>query len=480
MTQDWLRERAPLLDAFATYTETARTPFIIPGHHGAAGRLSASLGHALQSDIPFWGALDGVRVHTGVLDRAEAAGAQAWDADWCRYSTGGSTHANQVLALAIGRPGDKVLVARNSHRSVLLGIVLAGLRPVWLPADVDPRAGLPTGLCLPAVEAALAEHPDAVAIWSVDPGYVGTIGDLSAVIEVGRRHDVPVLVDQAWGAHLGFHPDYPSHAMALGADAMVTSAHKTLVGFSQAALVVARTQRLDRGRLERAFEACATTSPSGAMLASLDATRALLTSDVGRDLLGVLLQRVARTRSELAELGIATLDPAAFGPGRFDPAKLVISLASSGHDGLTLERNLLAEGVNLEMADRDLLVPIVSMLDDDAALAAFVTAVRAAAPSAAGEPRSVVAAPQWEHVAPQILTPREAFFAKHEVVAADRAVGRISAELIAPYPPGIPVVMPGEEITEESVAALHAARDSGARIAYAADPTLETFHITAE
>lgn len=474
---DWLRQQAPLLDAFATYAETEHTPFIIPGHHGAAGELSESLGRVLASDIPFWGALDGVRVHTGALERAEALGADAWGADWCRYSTGGSTHANQVLALAIGRPGDKILVARNSHRSVLIGIVLAGLRPVWLPAEVDADIGLPTGLSIPALEAALVEHPDAVAVWSVDPGYVGTSSDLPAVIELGHRYGKPVLVDQAWGAHLGFHPGYPAHAMSLGADAMVTSAHKTLVGFTQAALVVARTERMDRDRLERAFEACATTSPSGSVLASTDATRALLTSDAGYDLLDSLLGRVERTRAELADLGIASIGPEAFGPGRFDPAKLVISLSASGHDGLVFERNLLAEGVNLEMADRDLLVPIVSLLDGDAAMSALVAAVRAAAPGAAGEPRPMIAAPHWEHAAPQVLTPREAFFARHAVVDADAAVGRVSSELIAPYPPGIPVVMPGEEVTSATVEALHVARDSGARIAYAADPSLKTFQV---
>ena len=135
----------------------------------------------------------------------------------------------------------------------------------------------------------------------------------------------------------GFHPGYPAHAMALGADAMVTSAHKTLVGFSQAALVVARTERLDRDRLERAFEACATTSPSGSVLASVDAIAGA--ADVGRrraTCSSRLLERVERMRAELADLGIASLDPAAFGPGRFDPAKLVISLAASGHDGLAL------------------------------------------------------------------------------------------------------------------------------------------------
>ena len=478
--KDWLRERSPLLRAHSAYLEAEHTPFIIPGHKGAAGGLSAALGRALESDVPFWGALDGVRVHAGVLEEAEGLGAQAWGADWCRYSTGGSTHVNQVLALAVGEPGDKILVARNSHRSVVLGLVLAGLRPVWLPAEVDAGIGLPTGLSLTALEAALAEHPDAVAVWCVEPGYVGTISNLPAVIDLGHRHDLPVLVDQAWGAHLGFHPDYPAHAMALGADAMVTSLHKTLVGYSQGAMVVARTGRLDRDRLERGFEACATTSPAGSVLASVDASRALLTSDVGMELLDRLLTNVQRIRAALADIGIACLGPAAFGPGRFDPAKLVITLADSGHDGMTLERNLLTEGVNLESADRDVLIPIVSMLDSADSTSRLVSAVRTAAMTAEGRPRPMVAAPQWQHVAPQVLTPREAFFARHTVVDADIVIGRISTELIAPYPPGIPLVMPGEQITAETVAALRTARDSGARIAYAADPTLATFHVTGE
>ena len=164
-----------------------------------------------------------------------------------------------------------MLVARNAHRSVLSGLVLAGLRPVWIEVRTDPRTGAPLGLETDTVRALLAAHPEAVALFCTEPSYQGTLSDLAALAEAAHDQGIPFVVDQAWGAHLGFAPGYPDHAFQAGADAMVTSAHKMLPAFSQASLVLARTERIDPDRLERAFEATHTTSPSGAILASIDA-----------------------------------------------------------------------------------------------------------------------------------------------------------------------------------------------------------------
>jgi arginine decarboxylase len=475
-------EDAPLLEAWAQFEATHSTPFTIPGHHRRAGLLSDVLGRLLQGDVPMFGGLADIKTADAALAAAERLGARLWGADWCRYSTGGSTHANQVVALAVGQPGDTVLVSRAAHRSTLSGLVLAGLRPVWLPATIDERFGLPSGLSPATVEQALADNPGAAALFCVEPGYLGTLSDLPATIALAHDHGVPVVVDQAWGAHLGFHPDYPQHALALGADAMVLSAHKTLPAYSQASVVAASTQRLDPDRLDRAFEASATTSPSGTIHASTDAARALLANPLGRDLLDRLANVTAEARQRLqaAIPGLRTPGPEDFATGRFDPAKLVLQLDGCGLDGNELERCLIDAGMPVELADRDTLVPIVTMLDDGATVSSLVDCIVDAAARLARVPRQRTVFAAWAQGIPEAaLTPRQAFFARHETVDAGSAVGRISAELVAPYPPGVPVLVPGEIISEETLVLLRTAAEGGTRIAYAADPSMSTVQVVA-
>ena len=470
-----------MFDAWKSFVSDEVTPFTIPGHKRRGAHLDAALGRLLDADVPLHGGADTVKLAAGVLIDAEQRAAQLWGADFCRFSTGGSTHANQAVCLALGRHGDTVLVSRTAHRSTLLGLVLAGLKPVWLPAEIDPVFGFPSGLSIPALEAALDEHPDAVAVLCVEPSYLGTMSDLADVAARVHRRDLPLVVDQAWGAHLGFAAGYPGHALSVGADAVVMSAHKTLPAFSQAALVLARGDRFDLERLDRAFEAAHTTSPSAAILASIDFSRALLASARGVELLEEVSRAVAELRVELRGLQIVIPDPSDFPAGRFDPAKLVLLLAGSGRSGLDVENCLLSQGIPLEMADRDTIVPLVSMLDDAQSLGRLRRSlVRAMAEVPVGAPRALSVAAQWEHSAPQLRTPREAFFAAHETVSAAAAVGRVSAEVIAPYPPGVAVMLPGEQITEQTLVALNVSAAAGTRIAYAADPSLETFQVVRE
>jgi lysine decarboxylase len=470
----WLLD-APLVQAWQQFADAGPTPFTIPGHKRRAGMMSPLLGRLLDADVPLYGGADTMKLTSGVLAEAERRGARLWDVPWCRYSTGGSTHANQVMCLALGRPGDTVLVARNAHRSVLSGLVLAGLRPVWLTPETDARFGVPAGLTPGQVEEALDHHPDAVGLMLVEPSYLGTFSDVEGIVAAAHRRDVPVVVDQAWAAHLGFTEPYPPHALQQGADAMVTSAHKTLPAFSQASIVLARTDRLDADRLERAFEAEHTTSPSATVLASIDAGRALLGSPTG----GVLLRRTAAlveaARRSLRESGLVVPGPENFPPGRFDPAKLVLVMGPSGRSGLDLERHLLDHGMPVEMADRDTVVVLVSMLDDETTLTRLVHAVKESLRDSPGPQRAVEATPI--SLPPQRLSPRDAFFSPHETVPRAEARGRVSAELVAPYPPGVPVLVPGEEVTAETLDRLDRALAAGTRIAYAADSTLRLLQV---
>jgi lysine decarboxylase len=469
---------APLLTAWARFADAPRTPFTIPGHKHRAGGIWPDLGRVNTGDVPLFGGLAPIKDAERVLVEAEAQTATAWGADWCRYSTGGSTHANQAAALAVGAPGDTVLIARNAHRSTLSGLILAGLNPVWLNPEVHPGLGLPLGLSAASVGAALDAHPEAKALFLVEPSYVGSLSDLPALVSLAHRRGVAVVVDQAWGAHFGFHPAYPPHALAAGADALVFSAHKTLPAYSQGSVILACTALLEADRLERGHATSNTTSPAGSILASVDAACALLASSLGMSLLGELAESVAAARERLraAIPGVVIPGPEDFG-GRFDPAKLVIRLGTTEVSGLKVENSLIAQGFPLEQADEDTLIPIITVADRPEHVAALVDALIAAAGTSRRGSRTAdrVASFAVPPLPPAPLTPREAFFAGRESVPAGEAIGRVSAELIAPYPPGVALLVPGETITAETVDALHAARTAGVRIAYAADPTLRTY-----
>jgi lysine decarboxylase len=465
-----LRGDALLLDAYLAFLEASQRPFTIPGHK-QRGDL---VGTVVAGDVPLYGGLDTMKLSAGVLAQAENRAAQLWGADVCRFSVGGSTHGNQALALAVAQPGARVVVARSLHRSLLLGLVLAGLEPVWVRPKVDPASGLPTAVSVSDVEAALRAHPEVQAVFLGVPSYVGTTGDIAGHARAAHAHGIPLIVDAAWAAHFGFHPDLPPHALAQGADAMVTSAHKTLPAYSQAAIVLANTDRIDAARLERAFDATHTTSPAGAILASIDAARSLLESD-GEDLIGRLLRRVGEAKRHLSAIeGVHLLD----GPG-VDPTKLVVLLAGAGVSGYDLEADLIELGMPLEMADQDTVIPMLTIADDDAGVDELTQALADAIARHRGPPRKPVVAAAWSVEPETVMAPREAFFCDQVTVSAQDAVGRVSAELVAPYPPGVPVLAPGERVTPAALSSLVRARDEGARIAYAADPTLATLQVVA-
>ena len=231
-----LRAHAPLLDAYLKYFESGGPTFTIPGHKQMAYKLDAGLGAVVDSDTPLYGGLDEIKLTHGTLKRAEQMAAELWRADFARFSTGGSTHANQAIILALGQPGQKVAVSRTAHRSVLSALVLADLEPIWMTPDIDAATGFPMGIGLAEVQRALKENP--IAVLLTEPGYLGTLSDLEPVILAAHAQSVPVVIDAAWGGHFGFNKELPKNCLQLGADVLVTSVHKALPGYSASALLL--------------------------------------------------------------------------------------------------------------------------------------------------------------------------------------------------------------------------------------------------
>lgn len=471
-----LREDAPLLDAYLSYFEVTRTPFTIPGHKQRASKLDLGLGAVVDGDTPLYGGLDEIKLTNQTLKRAESLAAELWGGDYARFSTGGSTHVNQAVILALGKPGDKIAVARTAHRSVLSALVLAGLEPIWLSPEIDLATGVPTGIPLTELERVLPQKP--IALLLTEPGYLGTISQLPELISKAHEHRIPVVIDAAWGAHFGFHNDLPKHVLQLGADVLITSTHKALPGFSASALLVARSEYLNLDRLEQSFETTHTTSPAGAPLASIDGCRALL-QHRGEELLGQLIEKVARFKADISANFDRPifLSPTDFASGRFDPVKIVLRANQLGASGVDIENELLKANIRVEMADRDTVVFLATLADDVENFAELLKSLLPILQRLVNETRESATALSWS-VVPQFgLSMRDAYFADTEMIDAQSAGGRISADLIAPYPPGVAVVAPGEVLTNEILTGLAANKTAGVRIAYATDPTLKSYRV---
>lgn len=474
-----LRAIAPLLDSYLLYLDDGNQPFTTPGHKQRAKLLDPDLGRVVDSDVPLYGGLDEIKLTRGLLEQAEDLAAQFWGADWLRFSTGGSTHANQAIIFSLGKPGDKVAITRTTHRSVLTALVLAGLEPIWMVPEIDAATGVPIGIPLREVERVLLEDP--IALILTEPGYLGTLSDLPVLIEAAHKKEIPVIIDAAWGGHFGFHPSLPPHPMQLNADAFVTSIHKALPGYSASAIAVARTNLLDRARLEQGFESTHTTSPGGAALASIDGVRALMQLR-GAELIENLLTNVNNFRDRLtSEFGNdILLKPEDFAAGRFDPVKLILRANMLGADGIDIEKDLISSNIRVEMADRDTLIFEVTIADDSSTLTKLADALIPILRKHLGRSRNSATALSWTITPQRGVSLREAYFGKSELVEAANAIGRVSVDLVAPYPPGVAVLAPGEIITQEILNGLLESKAEGTRIAYATDHTLTHFRVLAK
>lgn len=462
--------RADLYERLSAVRDGRLLPFTTPGHK----RRVPFADDFLAQDVPLATGIEDREFSAGFLERAERAAALVWHGDHCRFSVSGSTHGNQALALTAAGPGEPVAVSRGLHKSLLTGLILSGAEPVWLYPDIEPEIGMPLQPAPGAVEAAV--RGGARAVFLVEPTYFGVMADLERMRSAAG--DAALVVDQAWGSHLGFDPRLPKMALDRGADAVVLSFHKTLPAFTQSSIAVIRKERIDRVRFDRAFDDLATTSPSAAILGSIDRCRAMLQTD-GRALAGDLYENVRYLRDRMHALpGVTTLDLLLDGAASCDPTKLVIMTGRAGLSGYKIEDQLWDRGIPVEMSGPDYVVPLVTVADtrpDVEVLADELEAMVVAGTHAPAAPARWLSS--WMTPCETALTPRAAFFSPYDTVDAKHAVGRIAWESVVPYPPGIPAIVPGEVITASVMEGLREAQATGARLAYMADATLNTLRV---
>lgn len=477
---------APLLDSLVPLDDRREVAFTIPGHklgRGAPVDAVAELGGALfRHDVPLVGGVDD-RQQTGErLDRAERLAADAFGADDALYVASGSTRSGQIALAAVSGPGDEVVVTRATHQSVMAGLILSGARPVFLWPELDPEWQLPHGLTADAVRAALDAHPRAVAVVEQSPSFFGVASDVAAIARAAHARDTPLVVDAAWGAHFAFHGSLPAFPTREGADLVYTSLHKTLPVLGPASVLLRRGKRVDLERLEGWQALLETTSLPVPILASADSARRLMAREGGHQL-GQLLAELEQARERIAAVpGLRVLGREVLGRAgahALDPTKVVVDVRGLGLTGYgTVDWVRERCGVRLEHGDQHRVLAVVTTGDTPASLDALARAFEALGRDARRDPAAAPPLPDFEALPTAAeLTPREAIFRPREAVPLAAAAGRIAAEFVTPYPPGVPALAPGERVTPAIVDYLRRGVDAGMVVRGAADETLATVRV---
>ena len=482
---------APLAEAVLHYAGLGVLPCHTPGHKGGRGahpllrRLLTDEG--LRADVSLSAALDDFHAPTGCIRAAEELAAEAYGADAAYFMVNGTTGALHTMLLAALAPGDVLLVPRNVHRAVVGAMILTGVRPVYMQPEIDTRLGIAMGVSLRTVERAVCEHPEARAALLVYPTYYGVATELAAIADFLHAQGKLLLVDAAHGAHFAFSDELPPSAMAAGADLSAESTHKLLGSLTQTSMLLARGGRVPPARIRAASGVLQTTSPNEIFLAALDLAREQMEEE-GAERLGVLIRRADDLRQRINDIpglwAFGAEHMGAPGMAALDRTKLTVQVMGLGMTGFAAEEELRRQGIACELADARNVLFLLSYADGaqetERLYAALRTMAETYAPLCTSRGAGEAALCTLPPLPETALTPREAYFARTEHVSVTHAVGRTAAETIVFYPPGIPVLAPGDVIDAATIRYLQTMRAIGARVVGAADASLDTVTVIAK
>ncbi|WP_173916608.1 aminotransferase class I/II-fold pyridoxal phosphate-dependent enzyme [Halobacillus sp. Marseille-Q1614] len=477
----------PLFTGLKKHAAKNPVQFHIPGHKKGKGmdsEFTKFMGEdALSIDLINIEPLDDLHHPQGMIQEAQQLAAEAFGADYTFFSVQGTSGAIMTMVMSVCHPGDKIIVPRNVHKSVMTAIIFSGAVPVFVHPELDENLGISHGITPEAVEKACESHPDAKAVLVINPTYFGVTADLKRIVEIAHSFSIPVLVDEAHGVHIHFHHQLPVSAMEAGADLAATSVHKLGGALTQSSVLNLREGLVFHERVQSVLSMLTTTSTSYILLASLDTARRQLMMH-GKELLDHTLVLADYTRKAINEIsplycaGDEILgSPATFD---FDPTKLIISVKELGVTGYYVE-GWLRENFNIEVELSDLynILCLITPGDSQSEVDLLIHALKRLADES--EKQSVnditVKVPEIPLLA---LTPREAFYSKTETVRLEDAVGRISAEFIMIYPPGIPIFIPGEIITNDNVQYIRENIKAGLPVQGPEDDTLNTIRVIQE
>ncbi len=479
--------QAPLVDGLAEYHELDRYGFTPPGHRQGRGvdtRVLAVLGEQpFRDDLLASAGLDDRASSSGLLKHAEELMADAVGAEHAFFSTCGSSLSVKSAMLAVAGHSGDLLLGRDAHKSVVAGLIFSGLRPCWISPRWDRELHIAHPPSPDQVAAAWDRHSDAAAALIVSPTPYGTCADIAAIADVCHEHGRPLIVDEAWGAHLPFHLDLPTWAMDAGADVCVVSVHKMGAGFEQGSVFHVQGDLVDPSHLAACADLLMTTSPNVLVYSALDGWRRQMV-ETGQEVLGAALEVADELRAEIEGIeGLHVLEQelvSAEASHDLDRLQVLIDLGELGISGYQAADWLRQQQrIDVGLSDHRRIMATLSMSDDRRTTARLHDALErlVVAAEMLPSPHQVELPDPGELELETVDLPRDAFFGPAESVPADRVVGRIAAEQITPYPPGIPVVVPGQRINQAVVNYLLSGLKAGMVLPDPADPTLETFRV---
>jgi arginine decarboxylase len=468
-------DQTPVLDAIQQFHDDGLYSFALPGHRLGRGIDDRTAQVLSRSTF----AADVITAKSAVPE-AEALYADAVGAKQAVFTTCGSSISIHTAVLTASGPGHKILVDRNVHKSVAASLILAGVEPVWLPPAWDHDRELAHPATADSVARALDDHPDVDSVLIITPTEYGTGADVGRTAALCHDRGIPLVVDEAWGGHFGFHPDPPTAAVQAGADLSVQSLHKADGGLCQASMILLGGDLIDPVDLRLRLDLITTTSPSALMYGSIDGWRRHLALN-GKELIDGALHRASGLRDRLGKVrGLTVIDESIHdtaGVAEWDPLKLCVDVSALGLTGWQAMEWLQSEQrIVAQLGNARWVICSLTYADDDDAVEQLGAAFEnlAAAPPPPDRPAPSIP-PLEELNLEQVMSPHEAFFATTEQVSDP--VGRIAAEMISPYPPGVPAILPGERFTEAVVTYLRSGNAAGMTLPDASDPTLKTLRV---
>lgn len=453
------QKEMPYVSAVMEYVSKNRTPFKMPGHKGGKGMhpsLKKIWGESIfKYDLAEVDGLDNVNVPTGVIKDAEELASQAFGSKATFFLVNGSTLGNQIAILTCVKKGEKILIARDAHQSVYVGLLLSGAVPVYVRPTLHKKSGLYGVVGSSTIADILRKNRDVTAVHITSPSQTGFLPDIKEISKFAHSKHIPLLVDEASGAHFGFHPSLPESAIK-NADIIVQSTHKTIGSLTQSAMLhIGKKSNISGEEIRSYIQLLQSSSPSTLLVMSLDGARQQMAMR-GYELLEETLSLARYARSEINKTGTffcygrevaGTYDIA-----DMDETRLLIDVSMTGYSGQEFEK-LLGEnyGIEIEMSDARHILCYITLGDCEKNIDKLLRAFKRIRRHASNSKISQIEIPPLPDLPDIVLSPRKAFFAKKQAVSLREAIGRTCAEFVVAFPPDMPIIVPGEKITKEIV-----------------------------
>ncbi len=474
--------KMPLYDALIKYTKEGIVSFDVPGHKKGCkctGLEKAFGKDILKMDANSMRQLDNLNNPIGVIKESEDLMADAYGADYAFFLVNGTTSGVQAMIMSVCMPGEKVILPRNVHKSAINALILSSAIPVYMQPEVDTELGIAMGISVEEVERAIKKNPDAKAVFLMNPTYYGACSDLKKIIELAHKNNVAVLVDEAHGAHLPFHPDFPENAMKLGADMACVSLHKTGGSLTQSSALLLNERIVSYSMVKTILNLTQTTSASYLLMGSLDIARRDLVLS-GKEKFDEILELLREYREKINQIdGVYAFGPELVGNSgvhKFDETKLGINISGIGHTGIEAYDILRDEyGIQMELGDAHNILGIVSIGDTRENLEKLYQALKDMSVRFKKE-KFLIEHRDLENPE-MVLAPREAFYAKKKFVNLDDSLGMISGESVMAYPPGIPIIVPGERINEKVLKYIKFLKRQHSMLAGTVDPDVDRIEV---